>query len=137
MPSVNAQLKRLEAESSSVVRACWLYVGGQSPARILTSGDGVYRLFLPHQGDLPPGCLALLRHPDPAGDTVSAAAAAWVLGQLRPNLRQTALIQAARILVLVTAGTSAEPWPDDDLNLNLDLDFDPDPHAAAEPEAPP
>ena len=131
MPSVKARLKRLEAESSSVVRACWLYVGGQSPARIHTSGAGVSRLFLPHQGDLPPGCLALLRHPDPAGDTVSAAAAAWVLGQLRPNLRQTALIQAARILVLLTAGTSAEPWPDDELNL------DPDPHAAAEPEASP
>ena len=114
MPSVKARLKRLEAESSSVVRACWLYVGWQSPARIHTSGAGVYRLFLPHQGDLPPGCLALLRHPDPAGATVSAAAAAWVLGQLRPNLRQTALIQAARILVLVTAGTSVEPWPDDD-----------------------
>ena len=103
-----------------------------APRGSSTSGAGVYRLFLPHQGDLPPGCLALLRHPDPAGDTVSAAAAAWVLGQLRPNLRQTALLQAARILVLVTAGTSAEPWPDDDLNL----DFDPDPHAAAEPEAP-
>ncbi len=121
MPNVKARLKRLEAEGSGVVRACWLYVGW-SPARIHTSGVGVYRLFLPHQGNLPPGCLVLLRHPDPAGATVSAAAAAWVLGQLRPNLRQNALIQAAQILVLVTAGALA---------------LDPDTPSAAEPEAPP
>ena len=57
------------------------------------------------------------------------AAAAWALSQLRPNLRQSALLQAARILVLVTAGASAEPWPDDDR--------DPAAPPAAAPEASP
>jgi hypothetical protein len=110
MPSVQTRLERLEAVRDAAVRCVWLYVGWGSRGSPTDAGDGVSRVFVPVRPEaLAPGLMAVLRHPDPVGAEVSAAAAAWVLTQLALGPRQRFLTARARILVLVTAGGSEPP----------------------------
>jgi hypothetical protein len=111
MPGIPTRLERLE-RATSEVRCVWLYAGWKDRKGIIAAGDGVSRVFVPTLPPaLPPGLMAVLRHP--GGAEVSAAAAAWALTQLALSPRQRALSGAARILVLITAGGS-EPPPEDD-----------------------
>jgi len=105
MPSVQTRLERLEKARRAEVRCVWLYAGWDRCGSTTDAGDGVHRVFLPALPPaLPPALLVVLRHPDPVGADVSAEAANWALKQLAPSPRQRALIAAARILVLITAG---------------------------------
>ncbi|MBV8076778.1 MAG: hypothetical protein JO284_10285 [Planctomycetaceae bacterium] len=111
MPSVKTRLERLEAARGVSVRCVWLYVGWKGHGGFTAGGDeGVYRVFVPVRPEaLAPGLLVVLRHPDPVGAEVSAAAAAWVLKQLALGPGPRFLTTRARILVLVTAGGPAPP----------------------------
>jgi hypothetical protein len=110
MPSVQTRLERLEKARSADIRCVWLYVGWGRRGCPTDGGDGVSRVFVPvRPAALTPGLLVVLRHPDPVGAEVSAAAAAWVLTQLALGPRQRFLTARARILVLVTAGGSEPP----------------------------
>jgi hypothetical protein len=111
MPGIPTRLERLE-RATAEVRCVWLYVGWGGRPGVEGAGDGVYRVFVPTLPPaLPPGLLVVLRHP--GGAEVSAAAAAWALKQLALGPRQRALIGAAKILVLITAGGSGPPPADD------------------------
>jgi len=116
MPSVKTRLERLEAARGVSVRCVWLYVGWKDQGGFTAGGDaGVYRVFVPVQpAALAPGLLVVLRHPDPVGAEVSAAAAAWVLKQLALGPGPRFLTTRARILVLVTAGGPGPPPGADD-----------------------
>jgi hypothetical protein len=110
MPSVQTRLERLEKATVAEVRCVWLYVGWGGRGSTTAAGDGVYRLFVPDvPAALPPGLMAVLRHPDPIGAEVSMEAAARTLTPLALGPRQRALIARARILVLITAGASGPP----------------------------
>jgi hypothetical protein len=114
MPSVKTRLERLERARTTDVRCVWLYAGWGRRGGTTDAGDGVYRVFVPEvPAALPPGLLAVLRHPDRDGAEVGAATAAWALKQLALGPRPRALVAAAKILVLVTAGGSAPPPGDD------------------------
>jgi hypothetical protein len=107
MPGIQTRLERLE-RATAEVRCVWLYAGWNGRPGVEGAGDGVYRVFVPTLPPaLPPGLMAILRHP--GGAEVSAAAANWALKQLAPSPRQRALSAAARILVLVTAGGPGPP----------------------------
>jgi hypothetical protein len=94
----------------------------------------VHRVFVPTLPPaLPPGLLVVLRHPDRAGAEVSAAAAAWALKQLTLSPRQRALVAAARVLVLVTAGDSEPPEAEAEPPPAAE---EPPPPAVAEPPPP-
>ena len=111
MPSVLTRLERLEKARTMDVRCVWLYAGWKDHGGFSAGGDdGVYRVFVPVRPEaLAPGLLAVLRHPDPIGAEVSAAAATWALTQLALSPHQRALVAQARIVVLMTAGGSAPP----------------------------
>jgi len=111
MPSVKTRLERLEAARGVSVRCVWLYVGWKDQGGVTAGGDaGVYRVFVPvRPAALAPGLLVVLRHPDPVGAEVGAAAAAWVLKQLALGPGPRSLTTRARILVLVTAGGPGPP----------------------------
>jgi hypothetical protein len=110
MPGVQTRLERLEKATVAEVRCVWLYVGWGGRGSTTAAGDGVYRLFVPDvPAALPPGLMAVLRHPDPIGAEVSVEAAARTLTQLALSPHQRALSGAARILVLITAGDSEPP----------------------------
>jgi hypothetical protein len=114
MRDVRTRLERLERVTVAEVRCVWLYVGRDGYGCPRDAGDGVHRVFVPEvPAALPPGLLVVLRHPDREGAEVGAAAAAWALKQLALGPRPRALVAAARILVLVTAG-DPEPPPGDD-----------------------
>jgi len=107
MPGIRTRLERLE-RATAEVRCVWLYAGWKDREGIIAAGDGVSRVFVPTLPPaLPPGLMAILRHP--GGAEVSAAAAAWALAPLALSPRQRALIAAARSLVLITAGGSEPP----------------------------
>jgi hypothetical protein len=107
MPGIPTRLERLE-RATAEVRCVWLYVGWSGRPGVAGAGDGVSRVFVPTRPPaLPPGLLAVLRHP--GGAEVSAAAAAWALAQLALSPRQRALSAAARSLVLITAGGPGPP----------------------------
>jgi hypothetical protein len=107
MPGIPTRLERLE-RATAEVRCVWLYVGRGGRPGVAGAGDGVSRVFVPALPlALPPGLLAVLRHP--GGAEVSAAAAAWALAQLALSPRQRALSGAARSLVLITARDSESP----------------------------
>jgi hypothetical protein len=109
MLGIPTRLERLE-RATAAVRCVWLYAGWKDREGITAAGDGVYRVFVPTLPPaLPPGLLAVLRHPDRDGAEVSAALAAWALKQLALSPRQRALSAAARSLVLITAGGSEPP----------------------------
>ena len=110
MPSVRTRLERLEKARSAEVRCVWLYAGWGCREGTTDVSDGVYRVFVPEvPAALPPGLMAILRHPDRDGAEVSAEAANWALKQLALGPRQRSLTARARILVLVTAGGPAPP----------------------------
>ena len=110
MPSVRTRLERLEKARTTAVRCVWLYAGWGCREGTTDVSDGVYRVFVPEvPAALPPGLMAILRHPDRDGAEVSAEAANWALKQLALGPRQRALTTQARILVLVTAGDSEPP----------------------------
>ena len=107
MPSVKTRLERLERARTTDVRCVWLYAGWGRRRSTTDAGDGVSRVFVPEvPAALPPGLMVVLRHPDRDGAEVSAEAAHWALRQLALGPRPRALVAAARILVLVTAGAS-------------------------------
>jgi hypothetical protein len=109
MSSLRTRLERLEARVAEA-RCVWLYAGWTHRGGITAAGDGVYRVFVPTRPPaLPPGLLAVLRHPDRGGAGVSAATATWALNQLALSPRPRALSAAARILVLITAGDPGPP----------------------------
>ncbi|MBV8075242.1 MAG: hypothetical protein JO284_02530 [Planctomycetaceae bacterium] len=75
MPGIPTRLERLE-RATAEVRCVWLYVGRDGRPGIEGAGEGVYRVFVPTLPPaLPPGLMAVLRHPGWA--EVSAAQAAW------------------------------------------------------------
>ena len=75
MPGIPTRLERLE-RATAEVRCVWLYVGRDGRPGIEGAGEGVYRVFVPTLPPaLPPGLMAVLRHP--GGAEVSAAQAAW------------------------------------------------------------
>jgi hypothetical protein len=107
MPGIPTRLERLE-RATAEVRCVWLYAGWGGRPGVEGAGDGVYRVFVPTLPPaLPPGLLAVLRHP--GGAEVSAASAHWALKQLALSPRQRALSAAARSLVLITARDSESP----------------------------
>jgi hypothetical protein len=109
MPGIRTRLERLE-RATAEVRCVWLYVGWGGRPGVEGAGDGVSRVFVPTLPPaLPPGLLAVLRHP--GGAEVSAAETAWALTQLALSPRQRALSAAARCLVLITAGGPGPPPP--------------------------
>lgn len=113
MPGIRTRLERLE-RMTAAIGCVWLYAGRGGRPGIEEAGAGVYRVFVPTLPPaLPPGLLAVLRYPDRDGAEVSMAAAAWALEQLALGPRQRALVAAAKVLVLITAGGSGPPPGDD------------------------
>ncbi|MBV8229486.1 MAG: hypothetical protein JO329_05840, partial [Planctomycetaceae bacterium] len=113
MPGIRTRLERLE-RMTAAIGCAWLYAGWSGRPGIEVAGVGVYRVFVPTLPPaLPRGLLAVLRYPDRDGAEVSMAAAAWALEQLALGPRQRALVAAAKILVLITAGGPAPPPGDD------------------------
>ena len=108
MPGIPTRLERLE-RATAEIRRVWLYVGRGGRPGVAGAGDGVSRVFVPTLPPaLPPGLMAVLRHPGGA-EVGAAAAAAWALAQLAPGPRPRALCGAAWGLVLITAGDSEPP----------------------------